>query len=140
MYYLRTEASFDAVHFLKGYDGKCANIHGHRWRIVAEIQGEKLQEDEETKGMVIDFTDLKKDLKELCNSFDHILIYEENTLMDKTVNALSEEGFALREVEFRPTAENLAKYFFDKIKEKGYDIHRVEVYETPNNCAIYEEG
>ena len=138
MYYLRTEAHFDAVHFLKDYEGKCANIHGHRWRIVAEIEGDDLVEEGHAKGMVLDFSDLKEDLKTLCDELDHILIYEAGTLMDKTRDALSEEGFSLKEVPFRPTAENLAKYFFDKINEKGYNIHRIEVYETPNNCAIYE--
>ena len=139
MYYLKTEAHFDAVHFLKGYDGKCANMHGHRWRIVAEIKSETLLEGSQTKGMVLDFTDLKRDLQEVCDEFDHIVIYEKGTLMDKTVEALSEEGFTLKEVAFRPTAENLARYIFDKINEKGYDIHRIEVYETPDNCAIYSE-
>ena len=42
MYMLQSEASFDAAHFLKGYDGKCKNIHGHRWRIVVRISGDSL--------------------------------------------------------------------------------------------------
>lgn len=41
---------------------------------------------------------------------------------------------------FRPTAENFAKYIFDEFKNKGYDVRAVEVYETPKNCARYEEG
>ena len=38
MYILKTEASFDSAHFLSGYDGKCSNLHGHRWRIFLEVQ------------------------------------------------------------------------------------------------------
>ena len=40
MYLIRSECSFDAAHFLKGYSGKCRNLHGHRWRVVAELKGE----------------------------------------------------------------------------------------------------
>ncbi|MCR4610713.1 MAG: 6-carboxytetrahydropterin synthase QueD [Lachnospiraceae bacterium] len=139
MYYLRTEANFDAAHFLKDYDGKCANIHGHRWRVVAEVAGEELVKEGSSRGMVIEFSELKTELRAICDSLDHALIYESNSLKDKTIEALREEGFELRELPCRPTAENLAKYFFDKIREKVYDIHRIEVYESPNDCAVYEK-
>lgn len=43
MYYLKTENSFDSAHFLKGYDGKCRNLHGHRWRVVVEIAADQLR-------------------------------------------------------------------------------------------------
>ena len=52
-----------SAHFLAGYHGKCANIHGHRWKVIATIKSEKLLEDPQNKGMVTDFGDLKKDLK-----------------------------------------------------------------------------
>ena len=51
--------------------------------------------------------------------------------------ALKEEGFRLIEVDFRPTAENFARYFYDKIKNRNYDVDFVRVYETPKNCATY---
>ena len=44
MYYLKTESSFDSAHFLKGYDGKCRNLHGHRWRVVVEIAADQLKD------------------------------------------------------------------------------------------------
>ena len=44
MFFLKTEQSFDAAHFLKDYQGKCKNLHGHRWRVVVEIQGTQLSE------------------------------------------------------------------------------------------------
>ena len=90
--------------------------------------------------MLVDFGDLKKDLKELADSMDHTLIYEENTLRPKTLEALNEEGFHLVKVPFRPTAENFSEYFFRKMKEKGYSVKRAVVYETPNNCAAYRES
>ena len=43
MYILKTEASFDSAHFLAGYNGKCINLHGHRWKIVLEVQNEELK-------------------------------------------------------------------------------------------------
>lgn len=54
MYSLISEHSFDAAHFLKGYEGKCSNIHGHCWRVVVEIQGDALKKDSHTRGMLID--------------------------------------------------------------------------------------
>ena len=51
MYTLKTEHSFDAAHFLYGYEGKCSNIHGHRWRVVAEIKSPDLKQEEQTRGM-----------------------------------------------------------------------------------------
>ena len=138
MFYLKTECGFDAAHFLWGYDGKCRNIHGHRWRLVAEIKGETLSTERQTSGMLVDFGDLKKDVRSLCASFDHTLIYEAGSLKETTVAALLDEDFNIHEVAFRPTAENFSRYFFNCLHDMGYDVHRVEVYETPVNCAAYE--
>jgi len=138
MYTIRTEQSFDSAHFLAGYDGKCSNIHGHRWRVVAEVSAEELQTDGPFRGMVTDFGDIKRDLKEMADAHDHTFIYEKNSLKESTVQALEEEGFRLLEVPFRPTAENFAVYFFEHLEQKGYSVRSVEVYETPNNCARYE--
>ena len=110
MYKLRTEAHFDAAHFLWNYEGKCRNIHGHRWRIIAEISADDVQNGGREDGMVIDFGDFKKLLKAEADKLDHSLIYEKGSLGDKLLAALKEENFALNEVDFRPTAENFAKY------------------------------
>ncbi len=80
MYYLKTSASFDSAHFLAGYEGKCSNIHGHRWTIEVRAKGENLQQSGIKKGMLIDFGDLKHEVRAVADSFDHALIYEENTL------------------------------------------------------------
>lgn len=140
MYYIKTEAAFDSAHFLKGYDGKCSNLHGHRWRVVAYLKAEELKTDEQNRGMVEDFGDIKAALKELCDELDHCFIYEEGSLREETVKALDAEDFRFVRVAFRPTAENLAKYIFDVLGRQGFAMHRVEVYETPDNCATYEEG
>lgn len=136
MYTVRTEECFDSAHFLAGYDGKCKNIHGHRWRVVLEMSKENLDDG----GMVIDFTDLKHELKNFADTLDHAFIIEKGSLRYETHKALLEDDFKIVEVDFRPTAENFAKYIFDEFKNKGYDVRAVEVYETPKNCARYEEG
>jgi 6-pyruvoyltetrahydropterin/6-carboxytetrahydropterin synthase len=137
MYYLKSEVAFDSAHFLSDYDGKCKNLHGHRWRVVAEIKSETLSSEKQTNGMVIDFSDLKSALKGICDDLDHSLIYEEGSLKSKTIEALIDENFKLIPVPFRPTAENFAKHFFDLLKNKGFNVNKVEVYETPNNSVVY---
>ncbi|MBR6243831.1 MAG: 6-carboxytetrahydropterin synthase QueD [Ruminococcus sp.] len=139
MYRLKTSASFDSAHFLAGYVGKCANIHGHRWTIEVTAGSDSLIEEGAKKGMVIDFHDFKHQVRKLAKSFDHTLIFEKGALREKTLEALNEEGFSLMEVDFRPTAENFAEYFYKKLAESGLPVCTVAVYETPDNCAVYGE-
>lgn len=139
MYTLTTSAAFDSAHFLHGYNGKCANIHGHRWTLQVTIAAESLQQVGEKDGMVIDFGDLKKAVRALADDWDHALIYQENSLKYATVAALTDENFRLICVPFRPTAENMAKHFYDALKSQGLPVRNVLVYETPENCAGYEE-
>lgn len=138
MYYLKTSASFDSAHFLAGYDGKCANIHGHHWVIEVKINGESLQKSDEKRGMVIDFSDFKKIVRKLADDFDHALIYEENSLKSETIQALENEKFKLIQVSFRPTAENFARHFYARLSSENLEVSSVTVYETPDNCAVYE--
>ena len=139
MYYLKASASFDSAHFLAGYQGKCANLHGHHWVVEAEIGGTELQQSGTERGMLIDFGDIKKELRELADSFDHGLIYEEGSLKQTTKDALLDEGFRLIPIDCRPTAENLARIFFEELKQKQLPVTAVKVYETPDNCAVYKE-
>ena len=139
MYILKQEARLDSAHFLYRYDGKFRNLHGHRWRIVLEVQTEELKDDLQHKGMYVDFGELKKDLRDIADSMDHALIIEKNSLKETTLEALKSENFRIIELDFRPTAENMAKYFYEKIKELGYSMKSVTVYETPANSAAYME-
>lgn len=138
MFELKTSASFDSAHFLSGYQGKCSNLHGHRWKIEVTVGMENLQEEGNCRGMVLDFGDVKHALRELADSYDHALIYEEGSLQRATVEALLAEGFHLIPVPFRPTAEQFAKCFYEKLIADGLPMRRVAVYETPENCAVYE--
>ncbi len=139
MYTLKTSASFDSAHFLKGYEGKCSNIHGHRWTVEIEVAGEQLDTEGQCRGMIVDFSTLKADLGELVDNLDHALIIETGSLREKTLEALKEENFRIIEVDFRPTAENFAQYFYNKMTDKGYMVAKATVYETPNNCATYSD-
>lgn len=137
MYQLTTEHSFDSAHFLAGYDGKCGNLHGHRWRVLLTVQSETLREDRQQKGMCVDFAELKKDLRTELDALDHVLIIEQGSLRESTMKALQEEKLQVVEMPFRPTAENFARYFYELFTLKGYPVAKVEVYETPNNSAVY---
>lgn len=137
MYQLTTEHSFDSAHFLAGYDGKCGNLHGHRWRVLLTVQSETLREDRQQKGMCVDFAELKKDLRTELDALDHVLIIEQGSLRESTMKALQEEKYQVVEMPFRPTAENFARYFYELFTLKGYPVAKVEVYETPNNSAVY---
>ncbi len=137
MYQLKTEASFDGAHFLTDYYGKCENLHGHRWRVVVYIQQGGLQEEGTMRDMVVDFTAFKKEVREVVGEFDHMFLVEEGSLKPETVQALEGEGFTLKMLPFRTTAENLAHCFADRLLERGLPISEVDVYETPLNCASY---
>ena len=142
MYGLKTEASFDSAHFLTDYYGKCENLHGHRWRVVAYLASPSLGADGTQRDMVMDFGAFKRAVRGLCEEYDHTFLVEEGSLSPATVAALESEGFSLTVLPFRTTAENLARHLCSRLRERGLPCSRVDVYETPNNCAIYvaDEG
>jgi len=137
MFLLRTEYSFDSAHFLAGYDGKCRNIHGHEWRVIIEICRSELDTAGQTRDMIFDFATLKKDVKEEADLLDHALIVEKGSLRDSTMAALRDEKLKIIELDFRPTSERLAYYFYQKMTGRGYNVYRSTVYETPGNSATY---
>ena len=139
MYTLKTSADFDSAHFLSGYEGKCSNIHGHRWSVEIEVGSDRINQEGQTRGMIVDFSELKHDLASIVEELDHCLIIERGSLRGKTYEALKEDGFRIIELDMRPTAENLAKYMYDRMAEQGYMVVKATVYETPNNCASYSE-
>jgi len=140
MYILKAEHSFDSAHFLAGYEGKCRNIHGHRWKVEVEVKAQTLIKGGQLDGMVIDFGDLKKAVKNMVDDYDHSLIIERTTMRTETLNCLVQDGFKIIQTDFRPTAENFAAFFFEKMKAKGFNVKNVTVYETPSNSASFEES
>jgi len=110
MWTITLKKKFSAAHFLQGYKGKCEELHGHNYLIVVHITGKKLPK----PGMVYDFREIKEYLNQILP--DH-----------KLLNKL---------YKFNPTTENLAKYFYDKIKKK-YPVTKVEVWEDENQGSSY---
>ena len=139
MYGLECEYAFDSAHFLTDYYGKCENLHGHRWRVVAKIEQPELQTEGTMKDMVLDFGVFKKTVKEICDGLDHTFLIEEGSLKLDTLAALQNEGFNLTVLPFRTTAENLAKHIFGELEKQGLPVAEIEVDETPNNRAFYRK-
>lgn len=137
MFQLKSEVQFDMAHFLYGYDGKCANIHGHRYRLVATFRSETLQTEGQARGMVADFHDVKAVLRKLAQEFDHKLVVEDNDEGRRLLEVLS--GYQVILVPYRPTAEEMSRDFFYRIKESGLPVWSVELFETPTNSCIYSE-
>ena len=145
---LQAEAAFDSAHFLADYFGKCENLHGHRWRVVATVERPELLDGTEPhpdgsagdgtmRDMVLDFGMLKRALRDIADSLDHTFLVERGTLKPATIEALEGEGFALTVLPFRTTAENLARHIFGLLERQGFPVSQVEVDETPNNRAFY---
>ena len=137
MYGIKTEAHFDAAHFLTDYHGKCENLHGHRWRVVVYLSTKDLQKEGNMRDMVLDFGVFKRVVRDLAEELDHTFLVEEGSLKPETVSALEGEGFTLTFLPFRTTSENLARYFAEQLIQSGFPIAQIEMYETPNNCAIW---
>ena len=137
MYGLKTEASFDSAHFLTDYYGKCENLHGHRWRAVVHLEVDDVQDAGTMRDMVLDFGVFKRAVRDLAEEFDHTFLVEEGSLSAATLAALAAEGFSLTVLPFRTTAENLARCFCERLTEAGLPVAQVDMYETPNNCAVY---
>ena len=123
MYEISAFGHFDAAHFLRGYPGKCANVHGHRWKVEITLQGEKL----DGLGILIDFMDVKNMLKEVLELFDHKMINEVPPFDN-----------------LNPTAENIARYIFERMADKLKDqtgsnvwITKVKVWESDAASATY---
>ena len=109
--------SFDAAHFLPGYPGKCANLHGHHWVVEVGIVGEVNKE----TGMVIDFSKIKKVMEPIIDRFDHHCLNDSIKM---------------------PTAENIATYILTKLgyewiqsPQEPLQVKFVRVWESEDSYA-----
>lgn len=141
MFKIKSEVQFDMAHYLSGYEGKCSNIHGHRYKLIAKLRSEKLHQDGQLRGMVDDFGNFKNILKEIAETFDHKLIIENNEDGKALVKKFEElqNNFGIYLVDYRPTAEEMSRDIFNRLKAKGLSVCEVELFETPNNSCIYTE-
>ena len=110
--------SFETGHALYGYDGKCKNVHGHSYRLDVTVIGQPITDSNNVKfGMVIDFSDLKKIVKEeIVNVFDHATVFNKNTPHVELANELQKRGHNVLLVDYQPTSEMMVIDFAEKIK------------------------
>ena len=141
MFILKNEIQFDTAHYLSGYEGKCSNIHGHRYRLVVELASERLQPSGQCRGMVADFGDVKKEMQRIAEQYDHKLLIEDNADGRAVAEALAKvpNQFAIVMVPYRPTAEEMSRDIYQQMKTAGYPVYSVELYETPTNSCKYME-
>lgn len=136
----------DIGHRVLNHKSKCRNLHGHRYRIEVGVDDKVITTSGSSdEGMVIDFSDLKEIMMdEIDRVFDHGLILAK---FDTIYHTLTKDNVArdlkIIGVDFIPTAENLAKYWYQlikpKLKERNIKIKFVRVFETPTSTATYEE-
>jgi 6-pyruvoyltetrahydropterin/6-carboxytetrahydropterin synthase len=141
MFILKNEIQFDTAHYLSGYEGKCSNIHGHRYSLVVELASETLQPSGQCRGMVADFGDVKKEMQRIAEQYDHKLLIEDNADGRAVAEALAKvpNQFAIVMVPYRPTAEEMSRDIYQQMKTAGYPVYSVELYETPTNSCKYME-
>jgi 6-pyruvoyltetrahydropterin/6-carboxytetrahydropterin synthase len=122
MFEVSVEDTFSAGHALRGYKGKCENVHGHNYRVRVTLQSPQL----DAIGLLVDFTELKRALREIMGRLDHQFVNDLEPF--KTVN---------------PSAENLAKYFYDEVTRllpalpPGARVTDVIIWETDTSRAQY---
>ncbi len=118
MYSIKVEASFSSAHNLRGYHGKCEELHGHNWKVEVVAASPELDK----SGMVLDFNDLKKKMNNVLEKLDH-----------KYLNKISYFKKA------NPTSENIAKYIYDSLKQQVSALKSVTVWENNTSSATYEK-
>lgn len=122
MYELMIELQFSAAHQLRGYKGKCENLHGHNWRVQVTVSSDKLND----IGIVIDFHELKAISQEVVSNLDHSFLNEVFPFTEKN-----------------PSSENIAKWIYEsvkkKIREKECNLSSVTVWENETASATYFE-
>ncbi len=122
MFKIRIRDSFSSAHMLRGYHGDCERLHGHNYKIEVAICSDDLNE----IGILADFRDVKQALKDCLNPLDHRLL---NDLQEFTSD--------------NPSAENIAKHIFLKLKSRIKEPARlleVEVWENESCSAVFSEG
>ncbi len=118
MYEITIEETFDAAHCLRNYEGSCQRLHGHTYKAMARFRFDSLDQ----SGMAMDFRKAKQSLRAAAHYMDH-----------QYINDLPE--FSVQ----NPTAENIARFIYERIRLEHPQVHSVSVWETPTSCATYYE-
>lgn len=122
MFEIAVEESFAAGHALRGYRGKCENVHGHNYRVRVTLAGEQL----DVVGLLYDFVELRRGIAQVIKALDH-----------KFLNELPPFD------QLNPSAENIAHYFYEQLSQQlgtnanGVRVKEVTVFETDTTTATY---
>ena len=132
--------SFETGHALYGYDGKCKNVHGHSYKLSVTVIGQPITDNTNVKfGMVIDFGDLKKIVKEeIVNVFDHVTVFNKNTPHVELAKELEDRGHNVLLVDYQPTSEMMVIDFASKITKRlptHIKLHSLKLQETDSSFA-----
>lgn len=127
--------SFETGHALYGYDGKCKNVHGHSYKLSVTVIGSPNIDTTNVKyGMVIDFGDLKKIVKEeIVDIFDHATVFNQNTPHIDLANELKSRNHNVILVDYMPTSENMVIDFANKIRLKTSEKYQSIFVKTPRD-------
>lgn len=137
--------TFETGHALYGYDGKCKNVHGHSYKLSVTVIGSPISDKDNVKyGMVIDFGDLKKIVKqEIVDIFDHATVFNKNTPHIELADELKNRGHHVILVEYQPTSENMVIDFAEKIKNRlpsSIKLHSLKLQETETSFAEWYQS
>lgn len=137
--------TFETGHALYGYDGKCRNVHGHSYKLFVTVIGNPIADSSHVKfGMVIDFSDLKKIVKEeIVDVFDHATVFNKNTPHVELAKELSDRGHSVLLVDYQPTSEMMVIDFSEKIKQrlpKQTQLFSLRLQETATSYAEWYAG
>ena len=141
MFRVSKEFSFDMAHLLDGHDGKCQNLHGHTYKLQVEVAGDLLV-DGAKKSMVMDFSDLKAVVKKaILDPMDHAFIYDQTSERESKIAMLLQELQSKTfGVNFRTTAEEMARFIFQRLKyDEKLPISAIRLWETPTSFCEYLE-
>ena len=132
--------NFETGHALYGYDGKCKNVHGHSYKLSVTVTGEPISDNANVKfGMVIDFGDLKKIVKEeIVDLFDHATVFNKNTPHVELAKELQDRGHHVLLVDYQPTSEMMVIDFAKKIKARlpeNIELFALKLQETETSYA-----
>lgn len=130
--------TFETAHVLYNYDGKCKNMHGHSYKLFVTVKGTPINDINDVKnGMVVDFGDIKKIVKEeIVDVWDHAVLLNALTPHKELGEDLAQKGHKVIECNYQPTCENMLYEIAEKIKNKlpyHVQLAYLKLHETENS-------